>query len=130
MFYIMSKDMMPGFPDFTHCMLAFERNASDPIAGSLFGISDAVPEDFRELAMQYEVLHHWFNVAPKDAAQEEVRTLMASEMTKERQTAYVQWRRDFFGRLVVHGNTHGESDEKCAEYEELEAYFFTLENVT
>jgi hypothetical protein len=125
-YYIMCREMMPGFPDFTHCVLAFERNSNDPSSGSLFGISDAIPEDFREFAMQYEILHHWFNVAVKAAAEEEVRILMASSLPEERQNAYIRWRQDFFGRLAVHGNEHGETEQRCAEYEELETYFFTL----
>lgn len=125
-YYIMASEMMPGFPDFTHCVLACERNASEPNSGSLFGISDAVPEDFREFAMIYEILHNWFNASAQAAAEEEVRFLMASALSEERQNAYIQWRQNFFGRLAVYSNEHGATVEKCAEYEALETYFFTL----
>lgn len=125
-YYVMSSEMMPGFPDFTYCVLAFERNASDPNSGSLFGISDAIPEDFWEFAMHYEILHHWFNESVRTSAEQEVRILMASSLTKERQSAYIRWRQDFFGRLALHGNEHGETEQRCAEYEELETYFFTF----
>ncbi len=128
MFYIMSHDMMPSFPDFTHFICAAEH--VDPTTHAVFGISDEVPEDFRQFAMTFEVLHRWLKIDAAEAAREEVRSLNASTLPPERVSAYLGWRQDFFKRLAAHCRSHGGGEEECGRYEATEIFFFNLGNMT
>ena len=128
MYYIMSHDMMPSFPDFTHFVSAAEH--VDPNTHAVFGISDAVPEDFRQFAMTFEVLHRWLKIDAVEAAREEVRSLNASTLPPARVSAYLGWRQDFFTRLTTHCRSHGGGEDECDRYEATSIFFFSLGNMT
>ena len=123
----MSHDMMPSFPDFTHFISAAEH--TDPNTHAVFGISDAVPEDFRPFAMTFEVLHRWLKIDAAEAAREEVSVLNRSSMPPERVSSYLEWRKDFFTRLTTHCRSHGGGEAECGRYEATAAFFFSLSHM-
>ncbi len=127
-FYVLPSGMMPSFPGFTYALIATKKNEREPGKSAVFGMSDDIPEDFREFIAYFEVFYRWFGMACDAAVQGEAHNVSTSSLPIRRFREYAEWRQDFFTRLVVFAREHGESEDVIAAYEKAATYFFTLQS--
>lgn len=128
MFYVLPPAMMPSFTGFTYALIATKKNEREPGKSAVFGMSQDVPEDFREFVAYFEVFHRWYGMDCYSAVQGEVHNVSTSSLPVRRFREYAEWRQDFFTRLVVFAREHNESEDVIAAYEKAATYFFTLQS--
>lgn len=121
-YYVLPQEECPkGLPDFVQCWTpdpAILRAEDAPGNLVLLGISEIVPEAFRPFALIHE-LEKFVHIGIETAGHgvlsvEQELTLVREQLSPEDQSVYIQWRIDYFKRLIVH--LQAMSEDASQEY--------------